>query len=53
VKIKRRVSVAVAAVVFGAFAVVAAAAPDSATPARSALGPSLSPADRPLRSSRR
>ena len=46
VQIKRRVSVLVAAVVFGAFAVVAAAAPGSATPAESALGPSVSPADR-------
>ena len=45
-QIKRRVSVLVAAVVFGAFAVVAAAAPGSATPAESALGPSVSPADR-------
>ena len=45
-QIKRRVSVVVAAVVFGAFAVVAAAAPGSATPAGSALGPSVSPADR-------
>ena len=46
VQIKRRVSVVVAAVVFGAYAVVAAAAPGSATPTGSALGPSVSPADR-------